>query len=425
MLTLRRGESVSLLGGVSHNGKPAELVRHKDGKTISMATGQVLSEEEIASASTKRPMAHEVDVDTDDEDVLRSMARRKKNAKPEIHECSLCDKEFKRPCDLTKHLKTHERPWKCPDEKCKYHENGWPTEKERDRHVNDKHSNTPALYHCLYEPCPYTSKRESNCKQHMEKAHGWDYVRSKNNGKGRASIPHLSRGSIPPSPASAFTPLTPIAPSPMQSWATASSSSRHDSMPPPMAGPSNYGTPSFTHPSPDFTDHFNMNFDFNNMATSAWPISPPMSDQYRRNSCSTMSSSNHSGLQLDGSAYDDGISPNELTYGFDFNDFNFPQQFTPDSAVAGPSSAASGTFQASPGAQLDQTFTYDAMNVDQGAYRAGDFTLYGDAPVANGGEMFPSLGGNWGNFAEYDAGHPQLQVGNSTLDDLFPELKGH
>lgn len=39
------------------------------------------------------------------------------------------------------------------------------------------------MYKCQYSPCTYESKRESNCKQHMEKAHGWQYVRSKNNGK--------------------------------------------------------------------------------------------------------------------------------------------------------------------------------------------------------------------------------------------------
>jgi hypothetical protein len=54
-----------------------------------------------------------------------------------------------------------------------------------DRHHNDKHSAAPPLYECHFKPCPYRSKRESNCKQHMEKAHGWTYVRSKNNGKNR------------------------------------------------------------------------------------------------------------------------------------------------------------------------------------------------------------------------------------------------
>lgn len=85
--------------------------------------------------------------------------------------------------EYSKHEKTHSRPWKCSETSCKYHEYGWPTEKERDRHVNDKHSATPSMFKCQYRPCPYESKRESNCKQHMEKAHGWAYVRSKNNGK--------------------------------------------------------------------------------------------------------------------------------------------------------------------------------------------------------------------------------------------------
>lgn len=85
--------------------------------------------------------------------------------------------------EQAKHENMHHRPWKCPIPTCKYHEYGWGTQKEMARHVNDKHSATPALYKCLYAPCPYESKRESNCKQHMEKAHGWNYVRTKNNGQ--------------------------------------------------------------------------------------------------------------------------------------------------------------------------------------------------------------------------------------------------
>ena len=96
-----------------------------------------------------------------------------------------------------KHEKTHSRPWKCSESSCKYHHYGWPTEKERDRHVNDKHSTTPSMFKCQYHPCPYESKRESNCKQHMEKAHGWAYVRSKNNGKGGKKS---KAGKTPPTP---------------------------------------------------------------------------------------------------------------------------------------------------------------------------------------------------------------------------------
>jgi hypothetical protein len=65
---------------------------------------------------------------------------------------------------------------------CKYETLGWPTQKELERHENDKHSASPRTFACWFQPCPYRSKRESNCKQHMEKAHQWEYVRSKSKG---------------------------------------------------------------------------------------------------------------------------------------------------------------------------------------------------------------------------------------------------
>lgn len=189
-----RSDEVKLYGGLSRNGRPAELVRvKKNGKAISIATGQPIKmesieEDEKGGVKVKRSMSEEL---ADEESILRSMARRKRSASaaelaPKRCREPNCTKEFKRSCDLTKHEKTHSRPWKCPEHGCKYEEYGWPTEKELDRHINDKHSSSPVLYKCHYAPCPYKSKRESNCKQHMEKSHGWTYVRSKNNGKNRS-----------------------------------------------------------------------------------------------------------------------------------------------------------------------------------------------------------------------------------------------
>jgi hypothetical protein len=181
-------DEVKLIGGIAENGQPAQLVRiRKDGKAISMATGLPVDIDEDVKGpiQLKRSLSQQAE---DEEEIMRSMARRKKNATPEElapKRCNHpgCDKEFKRPCDLTKHEKTHSRPWKCPFTTCKYHDYGWPTEKEMDRHINDKHSSAPPMYECQFQPCPYKSKRESNCKQHMEKAHGWTYVRTKTNGK--------------------------------------------------------------------------------------------------------------------------------------------------------------------------------------------------------------------------------------------------
>ncbi|KAJ5119106.1 hypothetical protein N7526_010743 [Penicillium atrosanguineum] len=198
--------TATLEGGMSQNGKPAELiVVQEDGKAISMATG--LPYDMTTPATFKRAVSFDEKVD---EGVQRSMARRKKNAPPmDINQkCNHCDKVFKRPCDLTKHEKTHSRPWKCSESTCKYFEVGWPTEKERDRHVNDKHSDTPSLYKCQFQPCTYASKRESNCKQHMEKAHGWVYVRSKNNARGGSTGKRGSSVQATPGTPSVSTPAS-------------------------------------------------------------------------------------------------------------------------------------------------------------------------------------------------------------------------
>ncbi|KAI1277156.1 hypothetical protein F5Y07DRAFT_388693 [Xylaria sp. FL0933] len=180
---LPSSDEVKLVGGLATTGRPAELVRFKkNGKAISLATGEIVEDlEEKGPVRFKRSMSQQAE---DEEEIMRSMARRKKNLTPEElapKKCTHpgCNKEFKRACDLTKHEKTHSRPWKCPIPTCKYHEYGWPTEKEMARHVNDKHSAAPEMFECKFKPCPYKSKRESNCKQHMEKAHGWTYKRSK------------------------------------------------------------------------------------------------------------------------------------------------------------------------------------------------------------------------------------------------------
>ncbi|KAI7787082.1 zinc finger transcription factor ace1 [Diaporthe eres] len=186
-MDVNASDEIKLHGGIHVNGRPVQLVRvNKDGKAISLATGEVveMDEDNDGPVKVKRSASEEA---ADEDEIMRSMARRKKNASPEElapKKCREpgCTREFKRPCDLTKHEKTHSRPWKCPIESCKYHDYGWPTEKEMDRHCNDKHSIDPPMYKCLFPPCPYKSKRESNCKQHMEKAHGWQYVRTKTNG---------------------------------------------------------------------------------------------------------------------------------------------------------------------------------------------------------------------------------------------------
>ena len=193
----RRDDEVTLEGGLGSTGTIAELVRWKNGKGMSLRTNQPYE----ALPGVKRQHSD----DSLDEDVARSMARRKKNAalKTLEYPCSekSCGKIFNRKCDVQKHEKTHSRPFKCLEKSCRYHEQGLPTEKELDRHINDKHSLNPRYFHCLY--CPFKTKRESNCKQHMEKKHDYQYDRSKGSSK---RTPGQTPQQTPQTPAMEYSP---------------------------------------------------------------------------------------------------------------------------------------------------------------------------------------------------------------------------
>ncbi|EIT79774.1 putative C2H2 transcription factor [Aspergillus flavus] len=247
---------LTLEGGMSETGRPAELVMHKDGKSISLQTGKPYDEHAIPTF--KRTLS----VETVDEGVERSMARRKKNAPPmDINQkCQFCDKVLKRPCDLTKHEKTHSRPYKCPERGCKYFELGFPTEKETERHYNDKHCKNPRLFRCHQPGCTYASKRESNCKQHMEKTHGWVYERTKNNGKNKP----VKQGSAQPTPQSSGIP-SPAASHPTGDFSTPTTGPTVSPSEPPIAFPETIPFSFADPPVPTQTEDFQL---FSNSPTS-------------------------------------------------------------------------------------------------------------------------------------------------------------
>jgi hypothetical protein len=390
-----RDEKITLRGGACHNGRPMELVREKNGKVVPISEG----------FGNKRSLS---DDDIDEDEVTRSMARRRKSEKPGdvIHACRDCKKEFKRPCDLTKHEKTHSRPWKCSEKNCKYFDLGWPTEKERDRHMNDKHSAAPAQYKCLYPPCTYASKRESNCKQHMEKAHGWEYVRSKSNGRKKG----LTDGPSPSTPfigtpisASISTPMTPFIPSPQV----------------PMIE----------------------NFDYYGFGTPVHGYQ----DDFRRDSVTTDGShftysSGHSPLEP--TSFEDAVTPEDTAInhgdiyqncnpGMNFNagfqqptpamsisyDYE-PLPFTNNSLMntnlpyISPMGQADVTLF-SPDMQLDEGFgDMDMMGMQNLSRPTGDFTLFDAAlpmPLNNTANFFPDfnqVGGQFDNF--YTESNPSM-----------------
>ena len=99
MLTTWRDDRLGLHGGLSQTGQPAQLVRIRDGRSVSLRTGE---EVEPLPGFGQRPQSS-IHMELDD-DIQRSMARRRKAeqaAMKEQQKCKECDKLFKRPCDLT------------------------------------------------------------------------------------------------------------------------------------------------------------------------------------------------------------------------------------------------------------------------------------------------------------------------------------
>ena len=407
-------EKITLRGGFSHDGRPMHLVREKNGKSMSLAEG-IDSSYKIS----KRPLAED---EMDEDEATRSMARRRKSDKPGdvMHTCRDCKKEFKRPCDLTKHEKTHSRPWKCSEEKCKYFDLGWPTEKERDRHMNDKHSAQPAQYKCLYPPCTYASKRESNCKQHMEKAHGWEYVRSKSNG--RKKMPTNSERSP-------TTPLTPFLGTPMSAVMTT-----------PV-------TPFAPSPQVPMMDSFAEFYGFNTPAVSMHGFQ----DDFRRDSITTDGShftysSGHSPIEP--TSFDDAVTPEDtainhndvfnncalgsnfttgfqqqptpaLSTGFDFDPLPFTNTMSNGIPHLSPLAQPDVTLF-SPHLQMDEGFGEMDMDMDMQAFNrpAADFTLFdtmqpSSMAMNNTANFFPEFNQLGGQFDSLYA-EP-----STTLDDLM------
>lgn len=415
-LTPRSKEQLKVSGGLSHDGRPLQLVREKDGKSISIDGAHQ------GTSASKRAFS---DDDMDDDEVTRSMARRRKSDKPGdvMHTCRDCKKEFKRPCDLTKHEKTHSRPWKCTHEKCKYFDLGWPTEKERDRHINDKHSSAPAQYKCLYPPCTYASKRESNCKQHMEKAHGWEYVRSKSNGRKKAPTSGSDRA--PPTPLTPFlgtpqsatlsTPITPFNPSPSMSIENA-------------FDPYGFGTPII--PGLAFTDDFRRDSITNTSDGSALtfssshsPVEPTSFEDAVTPEDTTINHSDVFNSCAINTNFNDAFQQ-PLTTNFDFDTFQYPMANTSNNMPhLSPSGQANMTLF-SPQMPIDEGFG-DCMDMDMNFSRpTGDFTLFGAT-----GPNDPNMGTTAGFFPDISQFGGQFDTmyvePTTTLDDLLNCTSGN
>jgi len=71
------------------------------------------------------------------------------------------------------------------------------TDAEIDCDISETNSKSPRLFKCEYVPCAYQSKRVSNCRRHMEKVHGWMYIRSRGKRFPRSTTGNLSTPNNP------------------------------------------------------------------------------------------------------------------------------------------------------------------------------------------------------------------------------------
>ena len=418
ILNIRSDERLSLHGGLSNTGCPAELVRIKNGQAISLRTGEAVQPGNSPSGMKRSASAGPED------DLLHSMARRKKTEAEKaksIQRCRECDKEFKRPCDLTKHEKTHSRPWKCNEPTCKYSQYGWPTEKERDRHVNDKHSVTPSMFKCQFNPCPYESKRESNCKQHMEKAHGWAYVRSKNNGK--SGKKPVKAGKTPPTP-QMTTPGSHIFSASSSEFGEATSPfSTRESLSPfmrngypsaPIQGSAAESSSNFESPALGINDTFtqwNPNFQWDESYNGLTPQTSytPSSHRLSIDSIPTMPSSYE--MQNDPTLFEENYDWNNM----DFTSLNIQL----DTATP----LSSGAYSRNPSISLDQPQSAKNPNLSPGAQGTEMlYSPYGNKVIDEGYDEFSTNAGKPAtDFALFDDSRPTSSMGNGAVN-LFSDL---
>ncbi|KAL8726343.1 MAG: hypothetical protein Q9181_006084 [Wetmoreana brouardii] len=418
-------ERLGLHGGLSQTGRPVELVRIKHGQSFSLRTGNAVD----PAAGSKRSAGEE-----SDDDAFRSMARRRKSAQAavkDVQQCRDCDKVFKRPCDLTKHEKTHSRPWKCDEKSCKYHTYGWPTEKERDRHVNDKHSKSPSMYKCQFRPCPYESKRESNCKQHMEKAHGWAYVRSKNNGKSKKN----QTGKTPPTPQI----MTPTFDASSPDFGTASSSHNYGGA---------YSVAPSVNGSEDSLSHSTVNSPFMNLDERFVPFGAGFSwhepyEGFTHNGPPPFTPASHR-LSLDAGSmshaptmpsFETSVAPHDqdplFTENFDWSNMDANNDFTSlNIQLLTPANSIEtrplDAFSRNPSVCLDQTPNDQVPSLSPGAQ--GNVMLYSPysqnaGPVDEGYEDFSGDAGKpTEDFALFDNAHGPSGMTGTTDQRMFQDL---
>lgn len=96
---------------------------------------------------------------------LFSRNRRKHNRNLK---CPACPKVLPRKCDFNKHVKTHDRAFKCEIAGC-LHKLGFALKKDLRRHINTVHRKS--TFTCHVPGCGKVFSRSDNCDRHFEERH--------------------------------------------------------------------------------------------------------------------------------------------------------------------------------------------------------------------------------------------------------------
>ncbi|PMD19859.1 hypothetical protein NA56DRAFT_750138 [Hyaloscypha hepaticicola] len=93
------------------------------------------------------------------------------------YSCGVCPKSFLEARELTRHMKTHNRPYQCPVPNCS--SQGFPSGQGRKRHIEAKHPETvpeAQLWYCPVQTCKYAIsgfKRADHFQRHMKQHPGF------------------------------------------------------------------------------------------------------------------------------------------------------------------------------------------------------------------------------------------------------------
>lgn len=288
------------------------------------------------------------------------------------------------------------------------------------------------MFKCQFRPCPYESKRESNCKQHMEKAHGWAYVRSKNNGKtiGKKSAhsKKSSKGQISTPGSTIFSAASPefTHTSPYTSRSSISHSVNGSIAASEESAPfSSVDTPFMT--LEDTFGPFNPNINWDEPRNGIGTADP---SPYTPESIGSWDASmNHA---LSGPSFEGSMPPVEdnslFTENFDWSNLNTDftsnnmQLITPATSIeTHPLDAIS----------RNPSISYESLKEELPSLSPGghgNVMLYSpysqdECPVDEGFEDFvPDVGKPANDFTLFDSCRPNQGLGNSGSEHMFQEL---